>query len=202
MKNQAGRWTDRRLRKASFVELISSFANDSKAVITLALALAFLLFPMGTLASNEGEVRSAVESVFQSLKNKNYESLYETLPSGTRSRISKERFASSLRRTQDNYALDRMDVGKVKVAGDFAVVDTVLYGRLLQPLNLEGKIVVQQYLVRESGKWKMATGDDATIQRFLKTNPTFARQFRINKPKVFVNKDGKWVEFVPPKRTR
>jgi hypothetical protein len=187
MKNQAGLWTKRR---------------STKAFTSLALALAFLLFPMGALASNEGDVRSAVESVFQSLKNKNYESLYETLPSGTRSRISKERFASSLRRTQDNYALDRMDVGKVKVAGDFAVVDTVLYGRLLQPLSLEGKIVVQQYLVREGGKWKMATGDDATIQRFLKANPTFARQFSINKPKVFVKKDGKWVEFTPPSRTR
>jgi len=147
-------------------------------------------------------VRNAVESVFQSLKNKDYETLYETLPSNARSRISKERFTNSLRRTQDNYALDNLEVGKIKVVGDFAVVDTVLYGRLLQPLNLEGKIVVQQYLVRESGKWKMATGDDSTIQRFLKSNPTFARQFRIRNPKIFVKKDAAWVEFTPPKRTR
>lgn len=184
-KNQAGLWIDRRSKLTA---------------ATLVLGLAILSFPLGVLASNEGDVRSAVESVFQSLKNKNYESLYDTLPSGARSRITRERFANSLRRTEDNYALDRMDVGKVKVAGDFAVVDTVLYGRLLQPLNLEGKIVVQQYLVRESGKWKMATGDDATIQRFLKTNPTFARQFRISTPKVFVKKDGNWVEFTLPRR--
>jgi hypothetical protein len=184
-KNQASRLS-RRL-------LISSIA--------IALVLT-ILFPASMLASNEGDVRNTVESVFQSLKNKNYESLYETLPSNFRSRITRERFASSLRRSQDNYALDRMDVGKIKVGGDLAVVDTVLYGRLLQPLNLEGKIVVQQYLVREDGKWKVATGDHSTIQRFLKANPTFARQFRIRQPQVFVKKDGNWVEFVPPKRSK
>jgi hypothetical protein len=187
MKNQAGLSTDR------LFKIITA---------TLALSILLLSFPLGAFASNEADVRNAVESVFQSLKNKNYESLYDTLPSGARSRISKERFANSLRRTQDNYALDRLEVGKVRVAGDFAVVDTILYGRLLQPLNLEGKIVVQQYLVREGGKWKMATGDDSTIQRFLKGNPTFARQFRIRMPQVFVKRDGKWVEFTPPKRTR
>ena len=186
-KNQADLVTDRLFKETAII---------------LALSLIILSLPVVVLASNEGDVRNAVESVFQSLKNKNYETLYDTLPSGARSRISKERFANSLRRTQDNYALDRLEVGKVKVVGDFAVVDTVLYGRLLQPLNLEGKIVVQQYLVREDGKWKMATGDNSTIQRFLKANPTFARQFRIRTPQVFVKKDSNWVEFTPPKRPR
>ena len=166
--------------------------------------LTILMFALASatpaLASNEGEVRSTVERVFQSLKNKNYESLYESLPAGSRSRISRERFANSLRRTQDSYELSRMDVGAIKVAGNFAVVDTVLYGRVLKPLTLEGKIVVQQYLVREDGKWKVATGDTATIQSFLKSNPSFARQFRILTPRVFVKKDDSWVEFVPPKR--
>ena len=153
-------------------------------------------------ASNESEVRATVEQVFQNLKDQKYEALYDALPAGTRSRIARDRFASSLRRTQDNYALDRMDIGKIKVSGNIAVVDTDLYGRLLKPFDMEGKIVVQQYLVREDGKWKVATGDNATIQKFLKSNPAFARQFRIRSPRVFVRKDGNWVEFIPPKRQR
>lgn len=153
-----------------------------------------------TNASNDSEVRATVNKVFQNLKDKNYEALYDTLPANTRSRITRDRFSSSLRRTQDNYALDRMDVGKVKVSGSIAVVDTNLYGRLLKPFAMEGKIVVQQYLVREDGKWKVATGDNATIKNFLKSNPAFARQFKIRPARVFVKKDGKWVEFVPPKR--
>ena len=152
--------------------------------------------------SIEGEVRATVEKIFQSLKDKNFESLYDTLPANTRSRITRERFASSLRRTQDNYALERMDVGKIRVSGNIAVVDTDLYGRLLKPLEMEGKIVVQQYLVREEGKWKVATGDNATMQRFLKSNPAFARQFKIRPPRIFVKKDGQWVEFNPPRRPR
>ena len=169
-------------------------------LIALSCVLGFATSIRG--ASNESDVRATVEQVFQNLKDKKYEALYDALPAGTRSRIARDRFASSLRRTQDNYALDRMDIGKIKVSGNIAVVDTDLYGRLLKPFDMEGKIVVQQYLVREDGKWKVATGDNATIQRFLKSNPAFARQFRIRPPRVFVKKDGSWVEFTPPKRQR
>jgi len=174
------------------------FAFITSAVAVLAL-LAFALAP-AAIASSEGDVRTTVENVFQSLKNKNYEALYESLPSGSRSRITRDRFTSSLRRAQDNYELSRLDVGNIRVAGDFAVADTVLYGRLLKPVSLEGKIVVQQYLVREAGKWKVATGDKATIQKFLSANPSFARKFSIRPPRIFVKKDNSWIEFVPPKR--
>jgi hypothetical protein len=182
-------------------------------MITNRLSLVFLLltssFVFGvtgrslaatSVLSGEGEVRAVVERVFQNLKNKNYEALYDTLPTATRARMSRERFATALRRTQDSYALNRMEVGKINVSGNIAVVDTVLYGRLLQPIETEGKIVVQQYLVREDGSWKVATGDDATIKRFLSANPAFARQFRIRPPRIFMKKDGGWMEFTPPKR--
>lgn len=179
--------------------------NHRKRRIQLVLLLTLGVIGFSTPivgASSESEVRATVEQVFQNLKDKKYEALYDSLPAGTRSRIARDRFASSLRRTQDSYALDRMDVGKIKVSGNIAVVDTDLYGRLLKPFDMEGKIVVQQYLVLESGKWKVATGDNATIQKFLKSNPAFARQFRIRPPRVFVKRDGNWVEFTPPKRQR
>jgi hypothetical protein len=173
-------------------------------LITISSAVAFTSPGLAApnVVSNEAEVRAVVEQVFQGLRDKNYEALYDTLPAATRSRMSRERFASALRRTQDAYALNRMEIGKVNVAGNIAVVDTVLYGRLLKPFDTEGKIVVQQYLVREDGKWKVATGDNATVNRFLSANPAFARRFRIRPPRVFVKKDGSWVEFTPPKRER
>jgi hypothetical protein len=67
-----------------------------------------------------------------------------------------------------------------------------------QPIQAEGKIVVQQYLVREDGKWRVATGDRETIQRFLKSKPAFARRFPIRQPRIYVNQNGKWIEFSPP----
>ena len=174
--------------------------TNNKQLVGLALVLLLAWTP--ALASNETDVRNAVQSIFQSLKNKDYGALYDSLPSDSRARMTKERFTGALRRSQDNYALDRMDVGAVKVAGNFAVVDTTLYGRLMNPLNLEGKIVVQQYLVREDGKWKVATGDNSAIQRFLKGNPSFAHSFKIHPPRVYVKKDNNWVEFTPPKARR
>src|SRR5882757_754170 len=80
-----------------------------------------------TPRSDEGDVRATVERVFQELKSKNYDALYENLPGSSRSRMSRERFTSGLRRTQDLYALDRLEIGKVKAAKDIATVDTVFY---------------------------------------------------------------------------
>jgi hypothetical protein len=42
----------------------------------------------------------------------------------------------------------------------------ILYGRVIIPVQMEGKIVVQQYLVKEDGKWRVATGDQSTIRSF------------------------------------
>jgi hypothetical protein len=170
----------------------------------LALILVCGLFAAGSALprSNESEVRATVERVFQELKSRNYDALYENLPTSSRSRLSRERFTNGLRRTQDTYALDRIEIGKVKASGNIATVDTVFYGRLLKPFDAEGKIVAQQYLVREDNKWKVATGDNATIRRFLAANPAFARQFPIRPPRVYVKKDSVWVEFTLPRRPR
>ena len=75
--------------------------------------------------------------------------------------MSRDRFVSALERAQDFYQLDRLDIGAIKVMGNLAVVDTVLYGRVVAPIQAEGKIVVQQYLLREEGKWRVATGDQS-----------------------------------------
>jgi hypothetical protein len=163
---------------------------------TLALlALGMLwLTPNAVRASDETDVRGVVQQVFQQLQSRDYGAVYDSLPSATRSRMSRERFIDALKRAQDRYVLDRMSIGAVRVSGNLAVADTELYGRLTKPLEAEGKIVVQQYVVREDGKWRVATGDSATIQRFLKANPTFARKFPIRQPRIFVKQDGKWVE--------
>jgi hypothetical protein len=151
-------------------------------------------------ASEVDDVRSVVQQVFQQLQSRDYGSLYDSLPSATRTRMSRDRFISALKRAQDRYVLDRINVGAVRVSGNLAVADTELYGHLAKPFEAEGKIVVQQYLVREDGKWRVATGDNATIQRFLKTNPAFARKFPIRQPRIYVKQEGKWVEMPSGRR--
>ena len=164
--------------------------------ITPAIALVVLwLLPGVARASAETDVRGVVQQVFQQLQSRDYASIYDSLPSTTRNRMSRDRFVNALRRAQDRYVLDRINIGSVRVSGNIAVADTELYGRVTRPLETEGKIVVQQYLVREDGKWRVATGDAATIQRFLKANPTFARKFPIRQPRIYVKQDGRWVEF-------
>ena len=151
-------------------------------------------------ASDVSDVRSTVQNVFQQLKSRNYSELYDLLPDSSRNRLSRDRFVSALQRAQDFYQLDRLEIGAVKVNGNLAVVDTVLYGRVVTPIQAEGKIVVQQYLIREDGKWRVATGDQSAVRKFLAQNPGFGKGFKLRQPQIFIKQDNKWVEFNPRRR--
>jgi len=161
--------------------------------LTCGLAFAALSKPV-VAASDESDVRSAVQHIFDQLKNGQYEALYDSLPSSSRSRISKERLVQGLRRSQNMFQLQRIDIGPARVSGNIAVVDTTMYAHVTQPFDADGKLIVQQYLIREDGKWRVATGDAATINSFLKNNPTFARKFPIKKTRALINQNGKWIE--------
>jgi len=153
-------------------------------------------------ASDQTDVRATVQNVFEQLKSRNYDALYDFLPGASRNRMSRDRFVSALQRAQDFYQLDRMDIGAIKVTGDLAVVDTVLYGKVVAPIQAEGKIVVQQYLLREDGKWRVATGDQSSVKKFLDANPGFSKGFKIRSPRVYVKQNGAWVEFNAPRRAK
>jgi len=164
--------------------------------IILILALVLLLATTAAFAapSDQSEVRAAVQHIFDQLKSGEYEALYDALPASARTRISRERLVAGLQRTRNLYQLQRIEVGTVSVSGNLAVVDTTMFAHIAKPFDGDGKLVVQQYLIREDGKWKVATGDTETINHFLKSNPSFARRFPIKKPRAFVNQDGKWIE--------
>jgi hypothetical protein len=174
---------------------------EFQKLLMAVLAIVIMSFlPSATHASEESNVRGVVQQVFRQLQSRNYGAIYDSLPASTRTRMSRDRFISALKRAQDRYLLDRIDIGTVRVSGNLAVADTELYGRVAKPLEAEGKIVAQQYLVREDGKWRVATGDRATIQRFLRANPTFARKFPIRPPRIYVKQNSKWVPFNLPSR--
>ena len=164
-------------------------------VVILICALSILVTASVAAAtpSDESDVRNAIQHTFDQLKNGQYAALYDSLPSSTRSRLSKDRFVNGLQQSQGFFQLQRIEIGPVRVSGDIAVADTVMYAHIAKPLDGDGKLVVQQYLIREDGSWRVVTGDNATINRFLKGNPSFARRFPIKKPSAYLNQNGKWV---------
>jgi hypothetical protein len=174
-----------------------------KYVLNIALVLTIAFTSVTFVkASDQSDVRATVQGVFEQLKSQNYGALYDLLPGASRSRMSKDRFVSALERAQGFYQLDRLDIGAVKVMGNLAVVDTVLYGRVVNPIQAEGKIVVQQYLLREDGKWRVATGDQSTVKKFLAANPGFSKGFKIRQPRIYIKQNDKWLEFNPPRSRR
>jgi len=145
-------------------------------------------------ASSEAEARGTVERAFQQLKGGDYNSLYDMLPSASQRRIARERFVGALERTRGMYELERLEIGAVRVAGDIGMVNSVVYGRVRAPFAGEAKIVTRQYLVREGGRWRVTTGDAATIRPLLAANQAFARKYPFSQPRVYLKRNGKWVD--------
>jgi len=164
-----------------------------KRAIIISFLLTGLIASAAAGPSDEADVRNAVQHIFNQLKSGQYGSLYDSLPSSSRAKISRERLVQGLQRSQDLYQLQRIEIGPVRVSGNFAVVDTTMFAHISKPFDKDGKLVVQQYLIREDGAWRVATGDNATINTFLQNNPSFGKKFPIKKPQAFINQDGKWV---------
>jgi hypothetical protein len=145
-------------------------------------------------ASDEGDVRATVERAFGQLRSGDYGGLYDALPTASQRRITRASFTGSLERARGMYELDRLEIAAARVAGDLAVVDSVVYGRTLAPFKADGKIVLRQYLVREGGRWRVTTGDASTVRPLLAANPAFARKYPLTPPRLYVKRDGRWVE--------
>ncbi|MFL6230048.1 MAG: hypothetical protein ACJ741_14850 [Pyrinomonadaceae bacterium] len=162
-------------------------------VMALALAAVSSVAATARAASDESDVRGAVESAFSQLKGGDYGALYDALPSAAQKKIARASFVTSLQRSRGMYALDRLEIGAVHVAGDLAVVDSTVYGRALAPFEGDGKIVLRQYLLREGGRWRVTTGDRSTVQPLLAANPAFARRYPLTQPRLYVRRDNRWV---------
>lgn len=147
--------------------------------------------------ADEAEVNSLLQRAFQQLRAGEYNALYDLLPSISQRRISRARFIGALERTRGMYELNRMEINRVSVSGDVAAVDTTLYGRVRTPFDAEGKVVARQYLSRENGEWRIATGERSTVRRLLAEHPQFARRFPPSEPRVYVKRDGRWTSVGP-----
>ena len=170
-------------------------ARLGAVALMFAFACSLLVFVApARAASDESDVRGAIESAFAQLRTGNYDALYDVLPSASQRRLSRERFTRALERTKNMYELERLEIGAVHVAGDLAMADSVVYGRARAPFEGEGKIVVRQYLVREAGRWRVTTGDRAAISPLLTANPAFAKRYPPTQPRLYVKRDGRWVD--------
>src|SRR5512133_3091144 len=111
-------------------------------VVTAAMTLGIALTVPAT-PSDETDVRSTIQHVFDQLKSGEYGALYDSLPSSSRNRISKDRFVSGLQRTSNVYQLQRIQIGAVRVSGNLAVADTTMFAHINKPFDADGKLVVQ-----------------------------------------------------------
>ena len=91
-----------------------------------------------------------------------------------------------------------MEIGRIQQRGEYAVVDTTIYGNLKRAMNMngeevkEGRVSVQQYLLKEDGRWRITTADNRTRDFFLKRNPEFKQQFQLTQPQFALKQSCKW----------
>src|SRR5215813_8249327 len=118
------------------------------------------------------DARAAVNKFFLLLKSRSYPALYEFLPSDLQRQITREQLSLSLMRLDSFITIERIEIGRVQERGNFAVVDTTIYGRLKKLTTIngeeirEGRVTAQQFLFREGAQWKVATADNRTQSYF------------------------------------
>jgi hypothetical protein len=166
--------------------------------ISTALALMILALP----SFAQQDAKGAVNSFFSLLKGQKYAALYDYLPAEMQQKMSREQLTNSLKRLSSFISIEKMDIGRVQQKGDFAVVDTTIYGKLMRPSKSsegsaskqpqEGKVAVQQYLFKENGHWKVATADSSARNYFLKKHPDFKQGFQFTQPRFFIKQNGQW----------
>lgn len=151
----------------------------------------------GTGASNP---KAVIEDFFQVLKAEKYQAVYSYLPSEMHEEISVDGLKQMMKPLFSFVHLERMEVGRVQQKGDFAVIDTTIYGKLSPQMTKgqangpqEAKISVQQYLLKENGKWKVATSTTKSRAILLKKHPAFKKEFVFSPPRIFVRQNGQWV---------
>jgi hypothetical protein len=154
--------------------------------------------------NQSNDAKSAVNKFFLLLKSRSYPALYEFLPSDLRRQITREQLALSLMRLDSFITIERMEVGRVRQRGDFAVVNTIIYGKLKKPVKIngeeisQGRVAAQQLLFRENGQWKVVTADNRTQSYFLKRNADFSKQFQLTRPRFEFKQRDKWTAMGKP----
>jgi hypothetical protein len=141
----------------------------------------------------EEEARAAMQQAFERLRSGDYGGVYDALPAASQKRIARQRFVEALEGARGTFELNSLEIERVQVSGDLAVVDTTLYASLRKPIEAEGKIVSRQYMVREGGRWRVTTGDRSTVRPLLAANPAFARLFPPTEPRIYFKRDGRWI---------
>jgi len=176
-----------------------------RTLLFIFVAIIVFSTPGAAQTNNQSkDARAAVNKFFLLLKSRSYPSLYEFLPSDLQRQITPEQFAMSLMRLNSFITIERMEVGRVQQRGDFAVINTTIYGKLKKPVTVngeqvsEGRVAAQQLLFREGGNWKVVTADNRTQSYFLKRNTEFGKQFQLAQPKFEFKQKDKWEPIVKP----
>jgi hypothetical protein len=178
-------------------------------VVVIVFSAFNLMYGAAQSVNQSKDARAAVNKFFLLLKSRSYPALYEFLPSALQRHITREQLALSLMRLDSFISIERLEIGRVQGRGDFAVVDTTIYGKLKKPAMIngqevsEGRVTAQQFLFREGGHWKVATADNRTQSFFLKRNADFSKQFQITQPRFEFKQNDKWMALGrPPKLQR
>jgi len=172
-------------------------------LICCAVTIASISF-IAQAQNKAGDARGAVQNFFSLLKAQKYAELHNFLPTQLQKQTTREQLAESLKRLDQFLTVQRMEIGRIQQRGDYAVVDTTIYGNLKRAINMngeevkEGRVSVQQYLLKEEGRWRITTADNRTRDFFLKRNPEFKQQFQLTQPQFAFKQNGKWTQLGQP----
>ncbi|QQS46149.1 MAG: hypothetical protein IPM66_19875 [Acidobacteriota bacterium] len=171
---------------------------SSAGALLLFIILSFNPVGMARQAGGTESAREAVVRFFNLLKAGQYAELYDYLPNDMQQRMTREELDRSLSRVQSFLLIDRIVVGRTRRIEQTAVVETTIFGRLKRPLTIEGapvsegRVIAQQIVAKEGGRWKIVTADNRTRDLYLKEHPELKNKIPLTEPQLSIKQNGKW----------
>ncbi|MFZ4985668.1 MAG: hypothetical protein ACOYLF_09425 [Blastocatellia bacterium] len=161
--------------------------------------LALTTHPLGATGGRD-TVRGAIEHYFSLLKNGHYDQIYDLLPEATQKKSSRPEMVAGLSRLAGLLRLEKIEIDRVEQKNGLAVATTTIYGTLTNPVTLNGeaisrgRIISQQYLVRERRFWKIASINERSLRLFLQENPAAGSLFPQAYTRLEVLSAGQWMK--------
>ena len=172
--------------------------NISMKLVLLACLLVLAVETRAAIDETKA-VRGTLERYFTLLKTGRYERVYDLLPLSAQGVTSRQEMAAGLSRLTELLRFEKIEIGRIEQKGGMAVAATAIYGTLAQPVTLngetisQGRVTSQQYLIREQGRWKIASVNEVTLRLFLKEHPAAGTLFSQQYTRFELLRNGQWV---------
>lgn len=176
---------------------------NSIKIITVSIFIILSLTFSTSADTSDTKIIENVELTYQmyaaALMTGDFNGAYGYLSSHVQKLINYDLFVEASIEMEKISLLKGCQLSGLKIKGKYAGAKSIIYLDFLPEKEggniLSGKIEAPIYFIRENEKWKIATGEDSSIEAFLKIHPAARKLYQPFSTQAYYKQKGYWIGF-------